>query len=454
MFNADFYPTPVEVIEQMGIDCLNKIVLEPSAGKGDIVEWLLSQGAREVLICEKNKDLADIVKNKGKFLKADFLKVKAEEVSHIDLIVMNPPFSKGAEHILHAWDIAPSGSVILSLINSETVSKNYYGRNRELDALINNYGSSEELGECFKKAERKTNVSVSLVKLFKPVGEEKDYAGFFMDEDDSIPQGDGIMKFDIIRDIVQRYVYSLKCFDEFSDIQERMTKLTDIFDVKGFYFNISYDNSVTTKEDFAKELQKKAWKHIFSKMNMNKYVTSNVMKDINAFVEDQKKIPFTMKNIYKMFEIIVGTREQTFNRSLVDAIDTFTRHTHENRFNVSGWKTNSGHMLNKKFIVECMVRTSYQNTLELAYYSNTDKIEDLIKVICWITGKNYNDYSDLRTFCRDSKLSPGVEYDYAFFKIKGFKKGTMHLKFKDDSTWELLNRKYAKIKGEVLPEKL
>lgn len=38
--NADFYPTPKEVIEQMmmGENIVGKTVLEPSAGKGDIVD--------------------------------------------------------------------------------------------------------------------------------------------------------------------------------------------------------------------------------------------------------------------------------------------------------------------------------------------------------------------------------------------------------------------------------
>jgi hypothetical protein len=35
-----------------------------------------------------------------------------------------------------------------------------------------------------------------------------------------------------------------------------------------------------------------------------------------------------------------------------------------------------------------------------------------------------------------------------------FKKGTMHLAFKDKKIWETLNRAYAKSKGQVLPEKL
>ena len=37
MFGSEFYPTPPEVIELMGIDCYNRTVLEPSAGSGNIL---------------------------------------------------------------------------------------------------------------------------------------------------------------------------------------------------------------------------------------------------------------------------------------------------------------------------------------------------------------------------------------------------------------------------------
>ncbi len=93
-------------------------------------------------------------------------------------------------------------------------------------------------------------------------------------------------------------------------------------------------------------------------MNIDKYVTSGVMQDINRFVETQTKVPFTIKNIYRMVEILVGTSQQTMNRAIVEAIDNFTRHTHENRYAVEGWKTNVGHLLNKKFIIPYIVKWS------------------------------------------------------------------------------------------------
>ncbi len=45
MFHSEFYPTPLSVLEVMGIDCVNKVVLEPHAGKGDIVDYCKKIGA-------------------------------------------------------------------------------------------------------------------------------------------------------------------------------------------------------------------------------------------------------------------------------------------------------------------------------------------------------------------------------------------------------------------------
>ena len=50
MFNPEFYPTPAEVIEIMlqGEEIENKTILEPSAGKGDIVDYLNEYAAKKV----------------------------------------------------------------------------------------------------------------------------------------------------------------------------------------------------------------------------------------------------------------------------------------------------------------------------------------------------------------------------------------------------------------------
>ena len=115
MFDSEFYPTPENVVNTMlnGFDLANKTALEPSAGKGDIIDGLNLAGAK-VLSCEKNEELAKICATKSQFLKHDFFTLKAEEISHINFIFMNPPFSNADKHILHAWEIAPAGCTIVS----------------------------------------------------------------------------------------------------------------------------------------------------------------------------------------------------------------------------------------------------------------------------------------------------------------------------------------------------
>lgn len=457
MFHNEFYPTPKEVLHMMQLDCKDKVILEPHAGKGNIVDFCKENGAKEVLTYEINKDLQEIVKRKSTLLGSDFFECKPEQISHIDAIYMNPPFSNADRHILHAWEIAPEGCEIVSLCNYTTITQPY-GR---LKVLIRDNGITENLGDCFRQAERTTGVEVGLIRLFKPVAsKEFEFEGFFMDEEEE-EQVSGIMQYNEVRALVNRYVGTMKVFDKMKDELDNLNLLISGIGMSNVTLEISQEKMVTTKEQFSKIIQKRSWHHIFNKMNMEKYVTSGVMKDINKFVETQEKVPFTMKNIYRMLEIIVGTREQTFNRALEEAVDNFTKHTHENRFGVEGWKTNSGYMLNKKFICEGIVETSWGGgSLQVRYSSyNGNKIDDLVKVLCNITAKNYNDIGTLYRFNfnrnnheKNFEIMPNEWYEFGFFNVKFFKKGTMHLKFKNLDDWYRLNQAYGKLKGFTLPE--
>lgn len=457
IFNRDFYPTPDHVLNLMQLNINGETILEPSAGKGNIIDFCKEHGAKDIVFCEINNDLATICKEKARFLESDFLKVTPEQISHVTQIIMNPPFTKAKEHINHAWKIAPDGCEITSLCNSEMSSDLRYDRH-ELSHTIEMYGNTFYLGACFDTAERKTDVKISCIKLYKPIhNENSNFEGFYMDQEPEVEGSNSIMSYNEVQALVNRYMGAAKCFDEFSIVNEKMKTLCSGVGMgNGFSYSTSYDKSVCTKEDFLKELQRRSWKHIFSLMNLNKYLTSGVMNDINKFVENQTQVPFTVKNVYRMFEIIIGTKEHSFNRALVEAVDSFTKHTHENRYGVEGWKTNSGYMLNRKFIINYMFRPSYTaGKLDLNYSNNSDKLNDLVKVLCNITGTDYNITTTTEKFVRDFKgIDPNRWYLNGFFSFKGFKKGTMHIKFEDAAIWEQLNRAYAKIKGEVLPEKV
>lgn len=511
IFNKDHYPTPIEVIKIMceGLILHDKHVLEPSVGSGNIVDYLIDEGAN-VIGCEIDDDIRAISSTKCHIIEHDFLNVKSEQISHVDYIIMNPPFSADEKHILHAWKIAPDGCVIISLCNYETLHNDFSKKRKELTTLIKEYGKWTDMDKAFAGSERSTKVSVAMVKLTKP-GEKggDEFDGFILTEDEEV-QFDGIQKYNFVRDVVNRYIGSIKIFDKQIELGLQMSDMNRGYFGKGVTVSHTFEQSdvTLTRETYKKELQKSAWTWVIGKFNLEKYVTKDVKDDINKFVETQTKVPFTMRNIYRMIEILVGTAGHRMDKTMLKVFDDLTRHYSENRYSVEGFKTNSNYLVNEKFIFTHIFGESYpsHNQLCMSYSNgNAEVLEDFIKALCFITGKNYDmsptlyEYlrhthtvrypdgtflmekskhhegnfnvvglSDIRMsenqiqefkdkyisqgFIIDQRPDWGKWFDFGFFEIKGYKKGTGHIRFKDRDVWATFNQHIARIKGFPLPD--
>ena len=505
MFSPDFYPTPCPVIEQMcsGINLHDRHILEPSAGKGNIVDYLLRYGAK-VVACEKEPNLAAIVAAKCRFLKHDFLQVTPTEVSHIDCIVMNPPFSADEKHILHAWSIAPEGCEIVALCNYETIRNPYTSNRLKLENVIKQFGSSQNLGDAFATAERKTGTTIGMVHLFKPrVTPETEFEGYFDLNEEDEDQENGIMVYSEIRNIVNRYVGAVKMFNDVINASTTMNELikpiSDGLGIRFGAYNDSYNGGQATinRDDFKNRLQKSAWKSVFNRMNMKKYVTQTVIGELNAFVEKQSNVPFTQTNVYKMIEMIVGTHQDRMNRVLVEAFEKICGYSDQNSTAQERWKTNSDYKINRRFIHPniCKYDSRWpKSTVDIDYGADS-RFDDIIKALCFLTGKDCEKQIALSPFFSykyklaiDGEILVGYEnwdsdhsriihrksdlekngnkyeivtvegewgqwYDWGFFRVRGYKKGTMHFEFIDEKVWELFNRRVAEIKGWSLPRK-
>jgi len=481
IFNRDFFPTPPEVIEQMiGGDIIaDKVILEPSFGSGNIVKYLNAHGAKEVLGCEINEKLRRAAVG-VRVLSEDFMDLRSEDVSHIDMVVMNPPFSQQEKHILHAWEIAPSGCEIISLCNASLLEERY-SRQRTVTELVGMYGYSDVLGDVFKQSsERRTDCEIALIKLFKPGTGENEFDGYFTDEeDDPEMQGNGLIQYSFVREAVQRYVTAVSKVDAALAANEEINELTKAFNFQTIKFGAFCTNrdcnyQSITKDVFRKELQKSAWRWLFKKFQMDKYLTTSVYEKVNAFVEKQCGVPFTMKNIYRMVEMIVGTHGERMQQVVEDAFDKICKFSDDNMW-VSGetWKTNSGHMVNKRFICPFMCDGyDYGRTnphVYIGYYhrdGNARQMDDVVKALCYITGTPYEwvEYVDgkekkcsmqpLADFVNRNDLEWGKWYEWTFFRIRGYKKGTMHFEFLDDDVWYKFNQTVAKARGWQLPTKV
>ncbi len=462
IFNGDFYPTPIDVIERMmmGVEVMGKVALEPSAGSGNIVDYLRANGAKNVLACELSEKLRRTLAGKCDVIGDDFLKVTPDQISHIDLIVMNPPFSADERHILHAYEIAPGGCEIVALCNSNTLKSRYSAARKEVYELIESHGFSEDFGSCFTQAERKTDVEVSCIHLYKPKSGEDEFDNYFSLAPDDEQQEDGIRSYNLIRDLVNRYVGAVQRFDSVMGAADEINQLTKPFTGNKIQFGAykqgeSYSRTDITRDYFKKELQKSAWSLIFDKMNMGKYVTTGVREDINRFVERQSHIPFTMHNVFRMLEVIVGTQDNRMKKVLVEAFEHICSFSAENSTAGEKWKTNSDYMVNRRFIVPfiCDHDTRWpKDKVSVSWGHHRERIEDIVKALCYITGANYDSFKPLYNFVHDNKMEWGQWYEWGFFRIKGHKKGTMHFEFVREEDWYKFNTEVARIKGWQLPK--
>lgn len=505
MFNRDFFPTSFETLDFVlsGVDFQNRVCMDPSAGSGNIVDYLLRNGAKEVLCCEIEPDLARIVRSKGKLIASDFLTVKKEDISHVECIVMNPPFSADEQHILHAWEIAPSGCTIVALCNYETYRNSYSYKRKCLKNIIEEYGCIENIGDVFSTASRKTNVNIGFIKLFKPKEEDEfEFEGYFDLEEEGDFQENAIMPFNEIRDVVHRYVGALKMFNKVMEANESINSvIAPISRGLGVSFGaISHRREISSSIDrktFKKELQKSAWMSVFDKLKMDKYLTQSVISDLNKFVEQQTHVPFTMRNIDLMVQMVVGTHQNRLEKVLVEAFEDICSFSHKNSTAKEGWKTNSDYKINRRFIKPyvCDHDMRWPSDYVKISSASSSRFDDIVKALCLITGQRYEDQISLSNFFQypfrlrneEGKFLSGYDYlcyrysdaervqerlrengikveivetqtlwgqwvECGFFRVKGHKKGTMHFEFIDEKVWEKFNLEVAKIKGWRLPK--
>jgi predicted RNA methylase len=117
-----FFETPSKVAKivckwaEINEDCN---VLEPSAGKGNIANEILTYSPRSITVVELDKKHAPFLNGKYDqcFVGQDFLTWNPPIL--YDRIVMNPPFSKKRDirHILRAFDLLEKGGILVSILS-------------------------------------------------------------------------------------------------------------------------------------------------------------------------------------------------------------------------------------------------------------------------------------------------------------------------------------------------
>ena len=524
LFDKEFYPTPPEVIKKMiepYADILDKAtVLEPSAGSGSIIDYITETGLNKTLrttkgheydyqvkanpkrvyAIEKNPELQMILQQKGyRLIGEDFLGCFPD--TRVNLILMNPPFKNGDQHLLHAWEILHGGD-IACLLNAETI-RNPYTENRKLLArIIAEHGSVEELGKCFRDADNTTDVEVTLVRLHKEdkaspfridlSGEEAPRVDFV----EMTSEGNALCQSSRLDAYIRCWSMAKEAAVDYIKSREKLrfwlsalmnTDLTANGKAASSKTGVNaiqeIDNelkgqplSQSTMEsaynEFITAAKGEAWDTVFRQIGIGKYMTTGLREELSRFQKGQASMDITKENVMKLFEYIMTNVGVIMDNAVVEVYDKFTRYFKDNTSFKEGWKTNKQFHCNRKVILPDLVdagfmpqKYGYHSHFSLELYGR-QTVEDIDKAMCWLSGRSFDSLTGEIEIpgqgkCpspKDSTIAQTINriavgdqgwYESAFFRVKAFKKGTVHLEFKDEALWTKFNITVNKGKNQL-----
>ena len=507
----EFYPTPPELgakmISHEFIKEKFETILEPSAGKGDLIDFLLlakdylneggycraiydkdfsmpyetvidgvinrfvlpdfkkgkrSKKYNEKVDCiEADSNFCAILRGKEyRVYNDDFL--KWDDDKHYDLIIMNPPFSNGDEHLLKAISIAEkTGSKIICLLNAETIKNPYSNKRKLLVNTLEKYNAEiKYVQDAFKNAERKTGVEVAIVRVEIPapfrrksrIWEELEQND--IDIDEPISTSEIVSADDPLRMAVKLYKRELeagkKLIEEYLALKPYLTSTFENEDtpsyMRGCLLTLSSGKNGVNWNEYLYSLRYKYWYQLLHNPAFMNNLTSNLREEYYSMISEFAHKDFSLKNIYDVKMDIISRTAKGIEDKIVSMFESLSyQYSMDAAGNVhyfNGWKSNSAFKINKKVVIPYVAAWEW-GKLEYYHYSDRSvykKLDDLEKCLAFLQiGESeyvYDiDLSHQLKVYQEQQITRKMQFRY--FEVDVFKKGTMHIKFRD---LELLKR--------------
>ena len=449
MFNKNFYPTPQDLISDMWFKIKNRAgrILEPSAGKGDILDYInkrdygYNSDKPKLFAIEIEPELSNILTGKGyNVIADDFLSFNT--YSKYDVIVMNPPFDNGALHLLKALEIMKDGGEIVCLLNAETL-KNAYSNDRKrlVDELHKYNAEITYIQNGFKKAERKTAVEVALV--YVQILHEPLKASIFENVQFEVSQRhkvDDEIGNDVVKYEANEIIRLVKDYETEIELFSIAFKANEAFNTFAFGRNNSNEIQLTKRYDssfkgdynnFVLEIRQKYWKLALNAKAMSQYITDKVRRNLDETLEKQAEVEFNEMNILKIKQVLLQFFNTNLENSAVEVFDEITKYAQNdysgNVHYYTGWKTNKACRINKKVI-------------RPQFGEHNRFIPELEKVLNYFDGfKPYKTAEVPYSSMWQGKIDRAGIYECDYIKVQLFLKGTAHIWFKRVDLLDQLN---------------
>jgi 16S rRNA A1518/A1519 N6-dimethyltransferase RsmA/KsgA/DIM1 with predicted DNA glycosylase/AP lyase activity len=485
--DGQFYPTPPDVARKMleGVDFrMVRTVLEPSAGKGDLVMELARSVPQhaytmDVDCCEIDPQLRQILKyqfsdehrkqlmrSDGRFdpdasalervdvhvVHDDFLMYRTYK--HYDLILMNPPFAAGAKHLLRAIEMQKDGGSIVCLLNAETLRNPCTMERKLLSRQLEKYHADAEIiGNAFANAERPAGVDVAIVKIhFEQVKENSaiwDRMRKAVEEDMDEPDVElrALVPGDYIEQAIA--LYRTECAATMAFVREyralkpfigRRLNAKDSFDASPILTLTVTDDNYLKGFDYRKYMRAvrlKYWQALFENPAFTGRLTSEMQKKYGERIERMADYEFSAFNIKQIAAEMNASIMEGVEKAINGLFDKLTfEHAwypecSSNRHYYNGWASNKAHKIGAKCIIPTSgIFSSYSWKKEAFDVSTAfHVVSDIEKAFNYLDGGRTEDV-DLRERLHAAAAAGQTRnIECKYFKIDLFKKGTTHIKF-------------------------
>jgi len=466
--DEQFYPTPANLAGDMvrKIEGYPRSVLDPSAGKGDLLDRLNEtfkyKSYHMRLNCfaiEKDNNLRAILQGKKyPVIDADFLAWSGPD--KFDCIIMNPPFSTGDRHLLKAIDVMYSGQIIC-LLNAETLRNPYTNTRKELARQLDELGAEVEYREKqFLGADRKTAVDIALVKIKIERHVEDD---LFTGTTGTI----GTCK-EHVKD--KHEVSNGKTIEELAAQYREIVELSTNtiigyfrnYNKVGRYITLNQEPRSTWSSESGKELTDKVqetvnstvrsirvdfWRRTLDLPEVKDRLTEKRREEFEAKLKDNESMDFTESNIRQFLLNLIDGYHVTLQEGVDEVFERLTiRNSYheelrtQNIHYFNGWKTNNAYRVGERVIIP--VYGSYGGPFTSwgswdLNWKAKQSLNDIDLVMSYFNGGRQ--YKRLTVAIEEAFKQGEQSGKSTFFKFKCHKKGTIHLTFLDKNILRRFN---------------
>lgn len=489
MLPKEFYPTPQNIIDKMLFDLdftMIKSILEPSAGKGDIVEALKKKEGNhnkyygkqyyqfDIDCIEADQNLQHILKGKNfRVVYNDFLTYNT--MKEYDLIIMNPPFSNGYKHLLKALEMQQrNGGAVVCLLNAETL-KNLCTNDRQyLQRKLTEYNAKIEfIQNAFLDAERKTAVEIALVKVQLPEVQRESFIleGLRKAQEQreiEAEESTQLIDSDFFKAIVKQYQLEaeagIKLIKEYYAMQPfilsqfgKDKKTGETIQKGGCIISMTCSRDGLSVNEYIKAVRRKYWSALFENKKFIGQLTNNLQRDFYNKVEELSNYDFSLYNIYQLKIDMQKKVVKGIEDTIIELFDELSHkysywdETSKNIHYYNGWKTNQSWIINKKVIIPLRAYNEFWGRYEPSDYKIVNKLQDMEKCFNYLDGglTEAVDLEESLKFAEEYGETKDIQLKY--FTVTFYKKGTCHITFNNDELLKKFNIFGSQHKGWLPP---